>query len=414
MVEAMLESNALYSSSRDETTSDVNQIPYIARIREFNLSEQLGLFKRVKQSQFTGQLVVRDTQGIESMFYLYLGRIIYGTGGIHPVRRWRRYLWLYCPEIASNPQKIQRDLTAVMAEHYPISWDYELFCLWLKERKISRQQINLLVNSLIGELLFDLSQSRKVTCQLKQDKFLIDDYPLALIEADQIIEEGWKIWENWQLAQLAERSPNSALIIKNHHQLQLRTSPETYQTLNQLLNGQNSLRDLAVQLKQDVIQVTSSLMSYVQLGLLESVSISDLPIPCPGVSQFSSQVPSTKKALIACVDDSSIICQNMANIVAVAGYGFISINDGLRAIAFILERQPALIFLDAIMPNINGYEICTNLRKIPAFANTPIILLSPDITMIQRLKAKIAGCSDIIEKPIDAGKIANILTKYLK
>ena len=49
---------------------------------------------------------------------------------------------------------------------------------------------------------------------------------------------------------------------------------------------------------------------------------------------------------------------------------------GLRAIAMLLSRKPDLIFLDLVMPDTNGYEICGQLRKLTYFRQTPIIILT--------------------------------------
>ncbi|MFP3345400.1 response regulator, partial [Halomonas sp. SIMBA_159] len=77
------------------------------------------------------------------------------------------------------------------------------------------------------------------------------------------------------------------------------------------------------------------------------------------------------KFLIACVDDSPQVTQTVEQIVRENGYDFIGINDPLRANATLLKVKPDLIFLDLIMPNTNGYEICTQLRRVSSLQEIP-------------------------------------------
>ncbi len=119
-------------------------------------------------------------------------------------------------------------------------------------------------------------------------------------------------------------------------------------------------------------------MPYIQLGLIELVDIPDLTTSIAATPKRKSpprKQQDRKGALIACVDDSPMICQTMEKILKEAGYQFVAINDALRAIAILLARKPDLIFLDLVMPNGNGYEICGQLRKLSIFRNTPIVIL---------------------------------------
>jgi chemotaxis family two-component system response regulator PixG len=86
----------------------------------------------------------------------------------------------------------------------------------------------------------------------------------------------------------------------------------------------------------------------------------------------------------------------------------------MRAIATLLNRKPHIIFLDLVMPNTNGYEICTQLRKVSAFRDTPIIILTGNDGIIDRVRAKVVGASDFMGKPVDAEKVLAITNKYLK
>lgn len=382
-------------------------------IREFSASKQAGFFDTLKQPRFSGQLVLTGPKEEVWYFYLYLGRIMYATGGVHPIRRWRRNIAVYLPKIAPHLSSMQQiGLASLNPQDSRLCWEYYLLCQWVEQQQVTREQVARLIRATIVEVLFDITQVMEVTCELRQDNLL--STRLVLIDADQVIAEAQKLWLAWQGAKIADRSPNTAPIIRQPEQLQQRTSAQVYQTLTQLLNGQQTLRDLAVRMKRDVLTVTSSLLPYMQMGLVELMTVSDFPPPVtppetPGVE--ATEAP--PGPLIACVDDSPMMCQKMEEILTSANYQFLGINDPLRAIAILLARKPELIFLDLVMPNANGYEICGQLRKLTFFKNTPIIILTGNDGVIDRVRAKMVGATYFLGKPVDPEVVLTVIRKYL-
>lgn len=381
-------------------------------IREFTATKQAGFFETLKQPRFSGQLILTGPKGEKWDFYLYLGRIMYATGGIHPVRRWRRNLAAYFPQLA--PESIQLDLASLGPFNIQVCWEYQLLCLWVEQQKITREQAARMIRHTIVEVLFDITQTMEVTCELKQDDLL--STRLVLVDAEQVIAEAQKFWQAWQGAQIADRSPNAAPIIRQAEQLQQQTSPQVYQTLKQLLDGQQTLRDLSVRMNRDVLTVTRSLLPYVQRGLVELINVTDLPPPIP-TPHAGSHIPSASPPpgpLIACIDDSPLMCQTMEKILTGANYQFLGINDPLRAIAILLARKPELIFLDLVMPNANGYEICSQLRKMSFFKHTPIIILTGNDGIVDRVRAKMVGSNDFMSKPVSPEIVLSTIRRHLK
>ena len=103
----------------------------------------------------------------------------------------------------------------------------------------------------------------------------------------------------------------------------------------------------------------------------------------------------------------------MEKILTTGGYRFLGVQDSLRAIATLLSRKPDLIFLDLIMPNTNGYEICTQLRKVSAFRDTPIVILTGNDGIIDRVRAKIVGASGFLSKPANAETVLEATRQHL-
>jgi chemotaxis family two-component system response regulator PixG len=65
------------------------------------------------------------------------------------------------------------------------------------------------------------------------------------------------------------------------------------------------------------------------------------------------------------------------------------------------------------MPNTNGYEICGQLRKISTFRDTPIIILTGNDGIIDRVRAKMVGATDFLSKPVNAEIVLDVARQYL-
>jgi len=375
-------------------------------IREFTAARQANLFAQFKQNYFSGQIEIKDSQGREYTFWMYLGRIIYSTGGLHPVRRWKRYVNLYCPNIPTDNKTLSDILSKLtLTGNQNLSWEYLLLDLWLREEKMTREQLLRILNSLICEIIFDLSQSGGITYQVKSDTLALN--PAVIIDANQVIAGSWKMWCSWQAAKLGDCSPNLVPRLKKAEELKSQISPRSYQTLVKYITENYSLRELSLKLNRDLISVTKALMVYVQLGLIELQESPDLKAP---ESVFLTNTNSNpNKLLIGCVDDSPMVCQTLESIFKKAGHNFVAVGDGLKAFATFIESKPDLIFLDLIMPTINGYELCESLRKLKAFQKTPIIMLTENFNVLNLVKGKISGFSNFLSKPINSDDVLRVV-----
>ncbi|EDX76829.1 response regulator receiver domain protein [Coleofasciculus chthonoplastes PCC 7420] len=379
----------------------------------FTASKQVQFIQTLKRIRFSGHLILTSPDQQKWLFFLCDGHLMYAMGGTHPVRRWLRNIATHSPQLTLDRLTIQRDLSEFNQANCQTSWQYYLLSLWVKQQKITPEQTKNLIQSVITEVLFDIAHAKQTTYQIKQDNTLSTQLPV--VDVEMAIAQTDKLWQAWHHDLVAEYSPNLAPVIRQPKALEARTSEAVYHLLSKLLDGKHTLRDVAVQMKRDVLQVTRSLLPYIRWGLVELISIPDLPSP---VKQESSENPSTTtqstQPLIACVDDSPLVCHTMEKLLTASGYRSLVIDDGLRAIALVIARKPDVIFLDLVMPNTNGYEICAKLRKLQAFQTTPIVILTGKDGIVDRVRAKLVGASDFLNKPIDAGTVLNVISKHLK
>ena len=385
-------------------------------VREFDTNKQNELFATLKQLQFSGQLVFTEPKGSKWVFHLQSGFIVYVEGGIHPIRQWIRHINNHFSELFKPKSKFnwKYDLAGINPEEVNISWQYELLSLWIQQQKITREQATKLIWAIIVEGLFDVNQATRVSYELQQTPPPLNTCSVIVsIDGNQVAAEVERQWRTWQEARLQQFNPNQAPVIRQPEQLQQNTSSHVLDMLSQLLEGQPTLRELSIRMKRDVLTVIRSLLPYVQSGLVELVNVPDIPSPIN--LESTNKTAQECKPLIACVDDSPLVCQSMERLLVAAGYRFVGINDPLRAFGALLALKPDVIFLDLMMPNTNGYEICDKLRRIAAFRNTPIIILTGNDGVVDRVRAKIVGATDFLSKArVDAETVLSVLNKHLK
>ena len=395
-----------------QVSSDSNSISIGSSnlaMEEFNLATQAELFANLKQVRFSGQLILTNPTGNKWTIYLHAGHIFYATGGSHPVKRWYRNLATVLPDRTAEFSTWESEASELAMEDSNRCWQYQLLCLWVQQKKITREEATKIVwlNSI--ETWFDATQTKEISYELKQAPS--SSKGIVLIDGSRVIAEVERQRVAWEKAQVAHFNPNQAPVIKQMEQMQQSTSAHVFQMLSQLLDGQKTLRDLAIEMKRKPLTVIGFLLPYIQSGLVELVNVPDLPAP------VLTELTTTKveQPLIACVDDSPLICQSLEKFLSRRGYRFIGINEPLRAFSVLLALKPDLIFLDLMMPDTNGYEVCEKLRRIPNFRNTPIVILTGNNGVVDRMKAKMVGASDFLnKKEVDGEAVLEVLNRHLR
>ncbi len=368
----------------------------------------LDEFKTCTRLQYSGKLNITSSKQRKWTFYYRLGRIVWATGGTHTFRRWRRHMAQHCPEIDVDQMQLRSEEVSV---DY---WDYRLLEILHEKQKIKREQINAIVESTITELLFDLAQQANfasISCERNQEVIL--EAPMSFTSADVSLKQMQEVWNTWSEVGLANFSPDFAPVLRRPELLEQQVSPSVYKNFVILMNGKYTLRDLAVKMKQSLLPVTRSLLPYILKGIIELVEVPDLPIRSEIKKKTTTKSIPTGP-LIACVDDSPQVCHMLEGIMTQNGLRFMKIEDAVQALPILIEHKPDLIFLDLVMPVASGYEICTQLRRISIFANTPVIILTGSDGLLDRVRAKVAGSTDFITKPVAVDKVMGMVRKYLR
>ncbi|MEL7409736.1 MAG: DUF4388 domain-containing protein [Cyanobacteria bacterium J06558_2] len=157
-------------------------------IREFTADKQIKLFGSLREAKVSGQLTLTNPlKGDEWHLYLHQGDVVYGAGGIHPIRRWQRNLILNLPQIPFELTKLQGELTKRKADLNNNTWEYEQISHWVEQQIITPQQGKNAIVFALSEMLFDITQIRQIICRLNQDNLL--EPQLELIKLEELITE---------------------------------------------------------------------------------------------------------------------------------------------------------------------------------------------------------------------------------
>lgn len=125
-------------------------------------------------------------------------------------------------------------------------------------------------------------------------------------------------------------------------------------------------------------------------------------------TQAASNAP-----LIIYIDDSPMDSKIMGDILQNSGFRFRNIQESTHALPLLIEHKPQLIFLDLVMPVANGYEICAQVRRVSLFKDIPIVIVTSNDTLSDRVRAKMVGASGFIAKPIQQDKVLKVVQKLL-
>jgi two-component system, chemotaxis family, response regulator PixG len=369
--------------------------------------------REIKHKLFSGRVLLTTPQGQKWCLYFYLGRILYAMGGNQPIRRWVRNLTIAGVDIGSadNLQTRIESLTNISAltrTELESCWEYYLLANWAKQNRIARQEMVKFLQTTVVEVLFDIVQAQSVSCEQITQAQLAPQ--LTLIDIEQAFGMAVQQQQQWQQAQLTEISPDMAIEIVAVTEFQQMVSPSAYPALQFVLDGKHTLREIATKTRKSPVKIGQSFLSHIQAGRLRLVEPPDFNNPIDRAYPFGLD---GSAPTIACVDDSPFVCDRLEQIFRGAGYQFIGILDSMKALPILIAKKPQLIFLDLVMPNANGYEICSRLRKVAAFRDTPIVILTGNDGVIDRVRAKVVGASDFVTKPVQSELVLEIVQKYL-
>ena len=114
------------------------------------------------------------------------------------------------------------------------------------------------------------------------------------------------------------------------------------------------------------------------------------------------------------IDDSNTIRRSAEMFLRQAGYEVILAEDGFDALAKISDHHPRVIFIDIMMPRLDGYQTCALIKQNPKLKSTPVIMLSSKDGVFDRARGRLAGSDRYLTKPFTKEGLIEAVNEYVK
>lgn len=119
---------------------------------------------------------------------------------------------------------------------------------------------------------------------------------------------------------------------------------------------------------------------------------------------------STLKVMV--IDDSKTIRRTAETLLQKAGCEVVTAIDGFDALAKIVDNNPDIIFVDIMMPRLDGYQTCALIKNNPDYASKPVIMLSSKDGLFDKARGRIVGSDEYLTKPFSKDELFEAINQY--
>ena len=109
------------------------------------------------------------------------------------------------------------------------------------------------------------------------------------------------------------------------------------------------------------------------------------------------------------IDDSKTIRRSAETLLQKEGYEVITASDGFESLSKIVEHNPDIIFIDIMMPRLDGYQTCALIKHNDKYKDIPIIMLTSKDGLFDRARGKVAGAQSYVTKPFTKDDLLNAI-----
>ncbi len=113
------------------------------------------------------------------------------------------------------------------------------------------------------------------------------------------------------------------------------------------------------------------------------------------------------------IDDSKTIRRTAETLLKKEGCDVVTATDGFEALAKIADHQPQIIFVDIMMPRLDGYQTCALIKNNQLFRSTPVIMLSSKDGLFDKAKGRIVGSEQYLTKPFTREELLSAIRRFV-
>lgn len=369
----------------------MNTIP-IESYRPVQKIHPLSLLAQFISRATTGRLQI-SSGGSSWFLHLEQGNLVYASDSVDPFGRLDRHLRrlsIQAPSLISAVRvQVRLMFEMPMVEQSAQHNDYRAICWLVEQQHLTPEQAVTLIEALAKEVIEAFLPIQTGSYEVVEHDLLADFPKFCQLDLRSLVEG----CQN-QIRRRQSATPSPAA----SNRFSTSSSPVPAPTPSQTVG--NSLNSLFGQRAQS--QAAASQASQGQAAPSQTTQ-----------SQSASLISTSKTYTVACIDDSPTVLQAINAFLDDKSFSVVLISDPVKALMQIIRSKPDLILLDVTMPNLDGYELCSLLRKHPSFRNTPIIMVTGNTGFIDRAKAKLVGASGYLTKPFTQPDLIKIVFKHL-
>ena len=113
------------------------------------------------------------------------------------------------------------------------------------------------------------------------------------------------------------------------------------------------------------------------------------------------------------IDDSKTIRRTAETLLQREGCDVVTAVDGFEALSKIAETNPDIVFVDIMMPRLDGYQTCALIKNSQDYQNIPVILLSSKDGLFDQAKGRVVGSDEYLTKPFSKDELLNAIRNHV-
>ena len=113
------------------------------------------------------------------------------------------------------------------------------------------------------------------------------------------------------------------------------------------------------------------------------------------------------------IDDSKTIRRTAETLLSKEGCSVSTAIDGFDALAMVSDYQPHIIFVDIMMPRLDGYQTCALIKNNQQFKNTPVIMLSSKDGLFDKARGRVVGAEQYLTKPFTRDELLSAIREFV-
>lgn len=115
---------------------------------------------------------------------------------------------------------------------------------------------------------------------------------------------------------------------------------------------------------------------------------------------------------VVLIDDSNTIRRSGEIFLTQAGCQVVLAEDGFDGLSKVIDNKPDIIFVDVMMPRLDGYQTCALIKNHRAFKNTPVVMLTSKDSLFDRARGKLVGADQYLTKPFSKKSLTDAVVQH--